>query len=710
VTTAAEFDPYLLPLPAPHDDVVLPHLTTSMHAHLNARYADPVWPLSPLTENPSARKQAIYWQRCPPAFQDELRLATWNLINGQLRPTFLKARGTQLRARLSLSTISATTTEWMCLATWLESRNIHSLARCDTGVLHDYGQHLLATKSSRGRVEKILVALTRLWAFDELSAHPAGIGQPPWNTHCADDYLPAASTRGENETEPMAEQTMGPLLVWAIRTVDDLADDILAAWAERQRLVGIARTSIDTAATEAALRAYLTPLITARAPVPTLTHMGKTTLASSYISGLTGASRNQIKRFARREGLHAAAAQRPGRCPLTVPVTGRIAGKPWREAINYDETPNLMRQLGTAAFLVCAYLTGMRPGEVLGSRTGCCPDPEPDDEGNLGRHLIRSHEYKTATDEHGNHQSAGVQRAVPWVAITPVVNAIRVLERMVPDGHLLFDRACHEMRSSRPGTGALKTSGLHYRIDDFITWANTEAATHRLPAESIPPDPHGNIGPARFRRSLAWHIARRPNGLVALAIQYGHLRTTFVADGYASRSRHGIHDLIDIETVRAVADTVADLHHDLDAGGGVSGPAARPAIKAAASAPRFAGTTLTAITARRLLANEDAMIYDNPHALLLCHYKRDRALCHRDGVRDGVKDTPSLDHCVPGCGNIIRTDQHAALLRERADVLDTRAAHVPQPVGDRLRTHANKLRVHADTHDRTRITLHKDTE
>jgi hypothetical protein len=63
-------------------------------------------------------------------------------------------------------------------------------------------------------------------------------------------------------------------------------------------------------------------------------------------------------------------------------------------------------------------------------RTGCCPDPEPDAEGNRGRHLIRSHEYKTATDEHGNHQSAGVQRAVPWVAITPVVNAIRVLERM----------------------------------------------------------------------------------------------------------------------------------------------------------------------------------------------------------------------------------------------------------------------------------------
>lgn len=67
---------------------------------------------------------------------------------------------------------------------------------------------------------------------------------------------------------------------------------------------------------------------------------------------------------------------------------------------------------------------------------------------------------------------------------------------------------------------------------------------------------------------LAWHIARRPGGLVALAIQYGHLRTAFVTDGYASRSRDGIHELIGIETVRAVADTVADLHDGLQVGAG----------------------------------------------------------------------------------------------------------------------------------------------
>ncbi len=100
------------------------------------------------------------------------------------------------------------------------------------------------------------------------------------------------------------------------------------------------------------------------------------------------------------------------------------------------------------------------------------------------------------------------------------------------------------------------------------------------------------------------------------------------------------------------------------------------------------------------------MIYDNPHALVLCHYKRDKALCHRDGV----KDTPGLDRCVPGCGYIARTDQQAIQLRERALVLESQAAHVPQPVGDRLRAAAARFRDQAGKHDRTRITTAKDAD
>jgi hypothetical protein len=361
-------------------------------------------------------------------------------------------------------------------------------------------------------------------------------------------------------------------------------------------------------------------------------------------------------------------------------VTGRIAGRPWRTALDFNEAKALMRHLGTAAFIVCAYLTGARPGEVLALRSGCCPDPAPGPDGQPGRHLIRGLEFKTATDDDGNHRSGGAEREAPWVAITPVVNAIRVLERMVPDGHLLFDQHAHDLASTRPGTGSLQPNAVRRRIGDFAAWANREAASLGLPGETIPADPHGAVGTMRFRRSLAWHIARRPNGLVALAIQYGHMRTAFdtwASEGYGSRSRNGIHDLIELETTFATAGTAAALREDLDNGGGISGPAAR-----------------------KLLKIEDAMIYDNPHALVICHYKREKALCHRDGARD----TPSLDHCVPGCGNIARTDAQAAQLRERADALETRAQHVPQPVGDRLRAAAAKLREQAGKHDRTRIT------
>ncbi|GGZ40697.1 hypothetical protein [Streptomyces poonensis] len=95
------------------------------------------------------------------------------------------------------------------------------------------------------------------------------------------------------------------------------------------------------------------------------------------------------------------------------------------------------------------------------------------------------------------------------------------------------------------------------------------------------------------------------------------------------------------------------------------------------------------------------MLYDNPHALLICLYKHDRALCQRDGA---VDDAPTLDRGVPSCSNALRTDQQAALLREKAAHIDKRAALHPKPMGDRLRANADKLRAFADEHDQFRFT------
>lgn len=707
MTIAPDADPYLVPPPTPHSPVVLADRAGDLNAHISGHYRDMVWSLAPLTNNPSAHKSAIHWKNAPQGLREELRLVAWTMINGQLRPSFLAERRTALRSRLSAAAMNVTILEWFKLARWLAERGIETLADCDESTWELFGKHVLARGyASRDIVRSVLAALTRLWAFDQLSACPVGVRRPPWDSRGIDDYLPAESaTGGENATEPLAEQTLGPLLIWAMRVVDDIADDILAAWTQWRNLKAQAKTNKSTPQGAAAVRAYFDWLIGEDLPVPAMVNAGRTSLAITYVAALTGASTRQVQQQRERLGLTQLAASRPGPCPLDITVKGRLAGKLWRDRLDFNETPSLVRHLGTAAFIVCAYLTGMRIGEILGLRSGCCPDPAPDATGLVSRHLIRSHQYKTATDEDGNHHSAGVEREVPWVAITPVVNAIRVLERMVPAEALLFDHNTHDL-FNRPDTGSLKSQGLRTRIEDFVTFANAEAASHHRSNEVIPADPHGPIGIGRFRRSLAWHIARRPNGLVALAIQYGHMRT-IVTEGYAARGRGGIHELVDIETARAVADTAAKLRDDLDAGSGVSGPAARRAIQSAVTAARFEGVTITARSARLLLANEQAVLYDNPQALLLCHYKRERALCHRDGA----KDTPSLDRCIPTCGNAIRTDQHATALRRRADTLDDQAAHTPGPLGDRLRATAAKLRNHADAHDKTRITLKdEDTE
>lgn len=79
----------------------------------------------------------------------------------------------------------------------------------------------------------------------------------------------------------------------------------------------------------------------------------------------------------------------------------------------------------------------------------------------------------------------------------------------------------------------------------------------------------------------------------------------------------------------------------------MSGPAARRALLQAAHTPRFEGRRVTARFARTFLGRDGTVLYDNPHALLLCLYRSDTALCAREGIRE----VPTLDRCVPGCGN-----------------------------------------------------------
>ncbi|GAA3339487.1 hypothetical protein GCM10020358_69270 [Amorphoplanes nipponensis] len=175
-----------------------------------------------------------------------------------------------------------------------------------------------------------------------------------------------------------------------------------------------------------------------------------------------------------------------------------------------------------------------------------------------------------------------------------------------------------------------------------------------------------------------------------------------------ARSRNGIHELLDFETARAVAQDLTDVHEALDNGGGVSGPAARRLINATGTQHRrFAGLITTSRQARSLLADPTLNVFHNSEAFLFCNYDRAKALCHPGR---GGQTTPSLDRCRPNCANIARTDEHASQIEHAAAELRAQASSplLPDPLADRLRQKADRLAQLASDHRTSRITTDQE--
>jgi len=249
------------------------------------------------------------------------------------------------------------------------------------------------------------------------------------------------------------------------------------------------------------------------------------------------------------------------------------------------------------------------------------------------------------------------------------------------------------------------------RIAEFISWVNAHASEHGRDSEAIPADPDGPVTLSRFRRTVAWHIARLPGGRIALAIQYGHLRTITTSEGYAGRARHGLARVLDIETAATMASYLQHVSDRLDAGEAVSGPAAARLMNAARdAATRFEGMFLSPRQARALLADPALQVHDNPRAFLACNYDPAKALCHPGGAAGKAAAHPDLDRCNPACANIARTGEHITALTAETARLRAEAASplAPEPIRQRLAQHADTLEQIAERHARTRITAKTD--
>src|SRR3546814_21192862 len=91
----------------------------------------------------------------------------------------------------------------------------------------------------------------------------------------------------------------------------------------------------------------------------------------------------------------------------------------WRARFDAKTLAHEERMLQAAAYIVCAYLTGMRDCEVQAMRSGCLSIVRSED-GLIERHRIRSTIYK---------RRSAMGEAASWVTIEPVAG--RSAERRV---------------------------------------------------------------------------------------------------------------------------------------------------------------------------------------------------------------------------------------------------------------------------------------
>ncbi|CPV54808.1 hypothetical protein [Mycobacteroides abscessus] len=661
------------------------------------------WDLTPLVQKQTVSGTlSIVFDTFPPRYVATAKRLIWASVN---KPTPVEdlERSSAARSQLAPATVcifARFLRQWM---RWLAERDIHEFSAVTDATYDEYAEHLKRRRGSRENVGNMLFAVTRAWLYAPYLPEADRLARPPWENSQMGraSVLGPANWSSENKTTPIHPQTMAGLVVWAMRFVTDFSDDILAAKALKAtpcdvppRLQGL--TYYQRFRDYAEKRRQESQTVPGWV-APNRPHMRS--LAKGFIGWQLGLSPEEAKSI----GPHYLAADLApsDEAQLPMQITGSIDGKAWTTAINFYEVEELCRHLATAAFVVVAYLTGMRGEECRALERGCCRTLTDPTTGQL-QYRIHGRTFKGALDKSGNAIPAGVEREQPWLAIAPVAKAVAVMEALNPTTDLLFPIDAFSLWPCGVNAGkAVHPRMVRDRIQDLINWSNRAAVRLERTHEVIPADPEEAVTVKRFRRTLAWFIYRKPGGRVALGVQYGHLRG-YTTDGYGSRVASGLRDVFPMEEALARADYLEDAHQRLENGEQVSGPAADRYTQGIHLFDRqFRGRYMSNKQAAALRANPQLRIYDNPQQFVTCCYDQSKALCHPDRqVTANELRSPDVSHCQTGCGNIARTDQNVTQIRDAIAQHQAEIASptTPIPLRGRLEQRITTLQAIVDEH------------
>ena len=657
-------------------------LRPGFHRHDLSRYGDPSWDLWPAIFRANTRRchaavhfGAIKDRGVREAVRDFLYVRLnidipgqrKRLAPGSIRQTFHHARRF-----------------FEFVLRELGSVNLH---QANQTLLDHYARHLLQSRTrSPEESARVLQIVLDLHTYREhLSS--GGLSFNPWHGRST-EHVAGANRAKENHTPRIPEAVIMPLLAWSIRYVKEFSQDIFAAREELDQLEArrIALMASDktlprerTPKYLSRLKEYLEQLRQEGRGVPVwaqqvndrlLRHpkFGDTTPAvnrallllhagthgTSKLSRYLDSPTSFISTAIQESGVEAGGMDTPR---SILPETGQ----PWRPRFDQRALVIEERMLQTAAYILCAYLTGMRDSEVQAMQHGCLSSTRSED-GLVVRHRIRStiHKGKIAPGEPAD-----------WVTIEPVAKAVEVLERLTSRkaktrglATLWPVLATGERRvKDHLSAEIVKQLNLYY------THLNSLFSRNGQPA--IPDGPGGkrwHLTTRQFRRTIAWHIANRPFGTIAGMIQYKHASVA-AFEGYAGSSASGFRAEIDKQRALGQLDDILIYFDDHQGGGRLSGPAA-PRISQALDATAAQLDPLPAMIAdrariRTMLASLARTLFVG--VLADCFFDPGTAMCLKQASRL-QSSTPMPALCQPTrCPNACITAKHRPAWARSAD-------------------------------------------
>ena len=605
-----------------------------------SRFADDVWDLTPALIQDHQKWLVLDFASVAAAYRDAAKELSYALLACK-PPTGARP--------LKVVTIRGHFISVKRFLGWLSDPEQGKPVLCDVTpeLLLSYKEVIIAAGGAMGRRDQKRRSVRLLWIYRQ---HLHARNQLSFDPLLLEEWNEGGKGRPgrENATPRIPESVVGPLLVWALRFIDDFSEDILRAAEEWDTLH--TRTPRSIAAgrgARARLEILLNRYTATGRPLP---------------GGSTGPSGINLRHFAREVDCSTRSVTEPGARRLIYQTADEVGvssepflwtecsamldGRPWTGPIPVRELPNLVRLLQTAAYIVVAYLSGMRDSEVKHLRRGCLT-VDRDSTGRICRRKITSQAFK------GEGTPLGARAT--WIVGDPVVRAIAVLERIQPpqQKRLFAIPPSSQHFRSATATRVKSTRDTNEDLNHFSAWVTDYCTGHgRRDGLPLVSGRSWLLRTSQFRRTLAWFIARRPGGTIAGAIQYRHVSTQMF-EGYAGTTRSGFRAEAQQEEALARGERLAALveghgHEEL------RGPSAEEAahrLEKFGDRVRFMGKTPDEAQMHKIMRRDDPRIY--PGKFVTCSDNPDRRLCRQP---TDTSSEPSLGDCKPlACKNVALT-------------------------------------------------------